>query len=45
MHRYCLKTTHVKNVQIFSQYLKPYKVASNAECQQTWYQKNTEKCA
>src|SRR6202167_1316827 len=24
---------------------KPYKVASNAERQQTWYQKNKEKCA
>jgi uncharacterized membrane protein len=25
--------------------LKPYKVASNAEYQQRWYQKNKEKCA
>src|SRR5258705_350577 len=24
---------------------RPFKVASNAECQQTWYQKNQEKCA
>src|ERR1700734_1814893 len=24
---------------------KPYKTASNAEYQQTWYQKNKEKCA
>ena|SRR5258705_13553066 len=24
---------------------KPYKLVSNAECQQTWYQKNQEKCA
>ena len=38
MHKYCQGVTNVKLVQIFL-------IVSTTEHQQTWYQKNKEKCA